>query len=394
MQSKIRLTEFTTKQEKLMYSPRRETKRSKTALIILIVFAVTVMALSVFLVVKLQSDELWFNFDENNINNPVQSGFLVSPVEANALYPFGNGILKVSKDRISILDISGNEIFGEAVSMEAPLCSINGNMALIIDTGSYFFATIDTSRNFKTFSASGALDFGVIGNDGSIVLLTDEPGVKGVAQVLNSAGQGVFTWKSAQSGYILSGSITSDSKNVDFCIANTDASLIQPMLRRFSMEGEPVAQFIPDSNELLPLIIYDSAQDPVMIGQTTMVAFKGSGEKYNLRFNRIYTAASSSSGVLVVAKEKSNEIPSLYIVGTNGEYKKIITLSEDVTPIAVRGNYAAIGYGNTVVLVSISKGEEISRNSLSAAAIRVGFFENSNNIIAVARDGVTTFSLN
>ncbi len=374
-----------------MDSRNRDKRRSKKGLTLLVILAVTVMAISIVLVINFQSDDLWFNFEDEDVNNPKQSGFAASPVEAQTLYPFGNGILKASKSRIAVLDIDGNEIFGEAVSMEAPLCFVNNNKAIIIDSGSVVYVTVDTNRSIKSSNASGTLDFGYIGNDGHLVLLTDEPGVKGVAQVLDYSRQGLFTWKSAQSGYILSGSLTPDSTYVDFCIANTDGSGIQPVLRRFNLAGEAVAQFIPDSNELMPIILYDANNDPVIIGQTTMIAFGDSKEKYNLRFNRIYTANATDNGILVVAREKANDIPGLFLVSSNGTYEKIVTLSEEVTPIAVKGNYAAIGFGNTVVCISIDKGEEISRNSLSASALRVGFFENSNNIMVVARDGVTSF---
>jgi len=376
-----------------MDSRNSDKRKSKTGLAVIIILAVAVMLISIALVIKLQADDLWFNFEDSDVNNPIQAGFFASPVEAQTLYPFGNGILKASKSRIAVLDIDGNEIFGEAVSMEAPLCYINEGKAVIIDSKSVVYVTVDTNRNIKSSNASGTLDFGFIGHDGHLVLLTDEPGVKGVAQLLNYSRQALFTWKSAQSGYILSASLTPDSRYVDFSIANTDGAQIQPVLRRFSLEGEAIAQFIPDSNELLPIILYDTDKSPVMIGQTTMIAFGDSREKYNLKFNRIYTANESDSGILVAAREKANDIPGLFLISTSGNYKKIITLSEEVTPIAVKGNYAAIGFGNTVVCVSIDKGEEISRHSLSAAAIRVGFFENSNNIIVVARDGVTSFPI-
>ena len=376
-----------------MDSSYKDKKKSKTGLVILIILAVSVMTISIALAINLQSEDLWFNFEEVDINNPKQSGFSTTPVEAQTLYPFGNGILKVSKSRISVLDINGKEIFGEAVSLEAPLCYINGNKALVIDSGSVLYVSLDTGRDLKISNAASTLDYGSISSDGNLVLLTDEPEVKGVAQVFNSSGEGIFTWKSSQSGYILSGCLTPDSRYVDFSIVNTDGARIQPVLRRFSIDGESVAQFIPDSNELMPVIVYDSGNNPVMIGQTTIIAFGNADEKYNLKFNKIYTARDSVKGILIVAKEKNNDIPALFIVSSDGSYKKIISLSEEVTPIAVKGNYAAIGFGNTVACVSIDKREEVSRQSLSASALRVGFFENSNDIIVVARDGVTSFPL-
>jgi len=370
------------------HTPR---KKNSYGLVILIFLAFAIIISAIITVVKYPNDDSWENPDDTDINNPAFSGFLIDPAQALMLYPFGNGIIKVSRSRISYLDLSGKEIYGEVAAMEAPLCSISENKAIIADTNGVSYMTFDVNKNHFSSTSTNTIDFANINKDGYTILITDEPGLKGVAKIFNPAGEALFSWKSSESGYIIAGQISPDSKYVDLCILNTDGAYLQPVLRRFTIKGEATTQFIPEGEELYSILLYDESNDPVLVGQSKLIAFNKSGEKYSQSFNKIYTASSSEYGVLVVARKTINEIPSLYIIKEDGKISQGIPLSEETTSIAVKDDLAAVGSGNTVVTVSLKKMEEMSRNTISASTVRVGFSPTQNRVIVVARDGVTSF---
>jgi hypothetical protein len=374
-----------------MISHRERQQKPKIGLIVLVTLAFSIMVVSVILAIKFPVDDSWKNPNDTDINNPALSGFVCDATEAQMLYPMGNGLVKVSRNRISYLNLKGTEIFGEIVNMESPICRISEDKALIADTNGVTYMALDTTHVLFSSTAQNTLDYGSINKDGNIVLLMDEPGVKGVARVLKADGQGLFAWKSAQSGYILAGQVSPDSKYTDISIINTDGAATQPIFKRFGMKGEAVAQYMPKTEEIMPVIIYDSDNNPVICGQSNVVAYDNTKEKYHLTFSKIYTVASSNRGIVLVAKRNSNEIPKLYLIDIDGEISGGIALSEEVTPIAVNGDIAIVGSGNSVVSVSLDKMKEISRTPVSATTVRVAFSTSSNRAIVVARDGVTTF---
>jgi len=376
---------------KQMDPHRNQQKKNKAGLIILVLLAVVLMVASVVMVVRFPEEDLWNNPTESDINNPATSGFICDAVEAQKLYPFGNGLVKLGHDRVSYLDLKGNELFGEAVSMEAPFCKISSNKALVVDTNGFQYLVLDTEKVLFKGVAKSTIDFGSINKDGYIALVMDEAGIKGVSSIFKPDGSGIFSWQSAESGYILSAEINPDSTLVDVLLVNTDGASVQPMLKRFGISGDAKGQFIPQITELLPTLLYDSDKNPVSCGVSDMISFDGTNEKYHLTFSKIYNTISSSKGILVVAKKEAGDVPSLYLVKKDGSISEGVPLSEEVTSIAVKDSMAAVGSGNAIVCVSLDKMKEKSRTPVSASPIRVGFASSSNQVIVVARDGVTTF---
>lgn len=350
------------------------------------------MTASIILALRFPDETAWGNTSEVDINSPSQSGFACDAVEAQKLYPFDNGLIKISTDRVSYLDLKGSEVFGEVISMESPFCTMSGKYALVGDTNGVQYLTMNSGSVIYKANAKGTIDYGSINKDGYAALIMDEAGVKGVTQILKPDGSAVFTWKSAESGYILSAQINPESALVDVLLVNTDSANVKPMMKRFGINGEAKGQFIPKINELLPILLYDKDNDPVSCGASSLICFDGTNEKYRMSFSKIYHVTPSDYGILLTAKKESGDIPALYRISADGTLSEGIPLSESTTGIAVNGSKAAVGSGNVVVCVSLDKMKETSRKTVSASTIRVGFSSASGQVIVVARDGVSTFN--
>ena len=271
-------------------------------------------------------------------------------------------------------------------------CRLSSNRALVADTNGFQYLVLDSNGFIYNDISTAMVDYGSINEDGYVALVMDEAGVKGVAAILNPDGSTLFSWQSSESGYILSAQIDPDSSLIDVTLVNTDGSNLQPLLKRFGIDGTAKGQFLPQISQLLPSLYYDLDGDPVSCGKSDMIAFDGTDEKYHLVFSKIYTVASSDYGMLVVARKQTNDIPMLYRIRTDGSISDGVALSEEVTSIAVKGSLAAVGSGNTIVCVNVENMKEKSRTSISASPIRVGFTTTTNQIVSVARDGVTTFT--
>lgn len=369
---------------------QKRRNKNRTGLITLVCLAVILMIASVVLALRFPKEDGWASTSEPDINNPTKTGFACDTIEAQKLYPFANGLVKVNKDRVSFLDLKGNEIFGEVIDMDAPFCTISSKRAFIGDSNGFQYIVIDSSKVLYKSTIKGTIDYASINEDGYVAIVADEPGVKGVVKILNPEGDGLFTWQSAESGYILSSKINPTSNRVDISLSNTDGARVSPILKSFGIDGAAKGQFISQTNDLLPIILYDNDKDVVMCGSSRIIAFDGIKEKYSISFLKIYTVVSSDYGILLIAKTQNSDKPMFYVLDSKGATSPGIELSDEVSEIAVKGSVAAIGSGNTIIGVSINNKKVISRNPISASPIRIAFSSTSNQLIIVARDGVTT----
>ena len=72
-----------------------------------------------------------------------QGGFNCEYSEAQKLYPFGDGVVKVTSDRIAYLTLSGSEVFSQTVSYQNPQCVPFGDYVAVFDRDGYNFTVLD-----------------------------------------------------------------------------------------------------------------------------------------------------------------------------------------------------------------------------------------------------------
>lgn len=350
------------------------------------------MVLAVILIAGFPTGNPVENPESLDTDNPSMKSYPCDATEAQKLYPLENGLVKVSKDRISYISLTGVEKFGETVSMEIPVCRVSGEYALVTDTGGTSYTLLNSSGILYSSGAGSTIDFGYINSEGYAVIVYDKPGIKGVAKIIAPDGTGVFAWESAESGYILSAYISPDSESVDVSIYNTDSVEPFPVLKQFTLAGEVIGQYSPDTTQMLPVIVY-CGNNPVMCGASDIIALIGNKEAYHKQFFKVYSIAASGSSILAVAKNSAGDTPMLYRISADGSLSNGILLSEEVTPVAVYGNTAVVGSGTSVVCIDVQKMKVVSRVTLNSSVLRVGLAQSGSMVIAVAGDGVVNYLL-
>ena len=72
-----------------------------------------------------------------------QGGFSCEYSEAQKLYPYGDGVIKVTSERIAYLTLSGSEVFSHTVSYQNPQCVVYGDYVAVFDRDGYNFTVLD-----------------------------------------------------------------------------------------------------------------------------------------------------------------------------------------------------------------------------------------------------------
>ena len=62
-----------------------------------------------------------------------QGGFTCEYSEAQKLYPYGDGVIKVTSERIAYLNLSGSEIFSHTISYQNPQCVTFGDYVAVFE---------------------------------------------------------------------------------------------------------------------------------------------------------------------------------------------------------------------------------------------------------------------
>ncbi len=107
---------------------------------------IALLILAVVMLVLVSRNEDQSRGAERYIRLSGQSGFTCEYAEAQKLYAFGEGVLKVTKERVAYLTLSGNEVFSSVVSYSNPQCYINGDNCVVFDSDGYGFIVMSTDK--------------------------------------------------------------------------------------------------------------------------------------------------------------------------------------------------------------------------------------------------------
>ena len=110
------------------------------------------IAVTIFTVLLIVSIALIFVVSEKidsmagadaQIKLSAQGGFNCEYSEAQKLYPYGDGVIKVTSERIAYLNLSGSEIFSQTISYQNPQCVTFGDYVAVFDRDGYNFTVLE-----------------------------------------------------------------------------------------------------------------------------------------------------------------------------------------------------------------------------------------------------------
>lgn len=375
-----------------MDSSDRHSGKRRTGLFILILLALVLMILSVVLISGLPEEYSLKPSNSTSGSELKVQHISCDMTEARKIYPFGNGLLKISNYNISYVDLNGNEKFGETVDMETPACDINGDYALVLDTDGTSFMLLSSEKILYSAQATGTIDFGSVNKDGYVAIVYDKPAIKGAARFLKPDGTEIFEWESVESGFIVVAHVSEKLDAIDILTYNTDGVDAFPIYKSFDFAGNAKSQNFLETDDIVSLVLYDDKDNVILCG-SSYIFLSGKEKQFHKDFNNIYLASSAQSGLLVVAKEASTDTPMLYAVDLDGKTSQGILLSEEVVSLNRKQNIAVVGYGPSIVCVDLKTMEVIKRVSFNSTVIRAAINSNGDKAIIVTGEGVFSYSI-
>lgn len=381
------------KQQRPAHYPQ---KRSKASLVILIMLAFLLLIAAVMLAISIP-EETVLPDSTAPVETAVASelGFACDSVEAQKLFPFGQGLVKITNNRLSYLTIEGTEVFAQEIDMASPYVVKSGQRLVAADREGTGYVVIDESGVLFSGNREGRIVGATIAGDQTIALVEDRHNSTGVVAILD--GQtGLLKYECffPESGYVLSVKFTPDSQSFDVALVNTDGAKARPLLKRFAISGEASGQRVFDEEGLYPLIIYDSSGQPVLCSNTKLIGVNY--EREDLRFSvelpEIEAVAGTSAGPVVLAGERLGGTLGISSLGEDGKLSPRIELGEQVTPLAVAGESVVFGSGTHVYVYDAGTRKMVMDSNLAADIVRADFVD-SKQLTVVTGTGVRRLSV-
>jgi hypothetical protein len=357
----------------------------------LIVLAFLLMVGTGILVSQLPEDEAWqLASQTGQETSKLLTGFSCDAAEAQTLYPYQDGVIRLTPDRVTFLDILGNERFTVDVDFTAPYAAQNGSWLLVADRDGTGYAMITPDGEAFRGRLSGNVCGAAVSKDGMVALIQDRRDSSGIVTILEArTGRHLFDCHFTQSGYVLSAQFNPDGASFDVSIVNTNGASIYPILKRYAIDGTQQGQLQPDLSELYPLLAHDRQGNPVMGGHAALAAFTYGAEKpvWQRTFARIFALSANDDGLLVLAGERLNGPVNLFLINESGQEKNLLEIGDTATGPALSGNLVAIGSGSRILVINSKNGRLIQEENMSADIVRFGF--SGNNLIIVTNIGVS-----
>lgn len=371
-------------------------RRSRASLIVLIVLALLLMIAAIVLAASLP-DEIDLP-DETMpvLAQPVlDTGYEVDQLQAQNTWPHGEGAVRLTNNQLTYLNIQGQEIFSGQAELTAPFCVQAGDYLLAADRDGHNYVMIDKNRVLYSGNLAGRIVGAAVREDGWLALIEDQTDGHGIVRVYEPVtGLKLFDCYFPESGYVLNVAFSPNEDVFDVALINTDGSSVQPVYKRYGLDGKELGQLMPEDATIMPMLAYDSFSQITAAGQNFITGMDYNNDQpvYVKNFSEIRTMADYDDGLLLLANERQGDKWSLYLKTELDNWSDGYDAGEDITLPAIRGNRLAIGSGTRIKVFDLKKREWLLDQNLAVEIVRVGF-ATDDALTVVTQDGVHRLSL-
>jgi hypothetical protein len=328
------------------------------------------------------------------------AGFDCEYSEAQQIYPFQNGLLKVSNKRVAYLSISGNEIFSEDLEMSSPVCVKCGQYAMVADTEGFLCALFSEQGLVHKTHMTGKIGNVALAESGLSAVIIEDGDSFGCVYMMEKDGSFLAKWSSFESGYPISLAFSPDESTLSVSLVDTDGSQMIPHVKQFAIPADRTsarpsekAFYSPVVTDIMPLLAYLN-NEKVAVAGISDVAILGNGkcETVSPAFPCVTSILSFDGGYGVIYSDGVDQPLRLATYNSNGGKIGEISLGNEVLGMDISGSSALFAVDEKIILVDMTKAKVSSTINVDEPVLRVSFF-GSKNICVVTNAGVREITI-
>lgn len=380
--------------EKTTIKKTKKKSPDKLLITLISVFAL-LMVVSVVLLILVSRKEEALQGADQAIRLSAQGGFECEYAEAQKLYIFADGVLKVTNDRVAYLTSSGNEVYSIGVSYNNPRCAIRNGRAVVIDVDGYGLSVLDKEQVLYTKPTSNKIKAAYLSNEGKCAIITDAKEAYGQVIIYDEAGEIISEWTSYNSGYPVSACFDNEETYFAVTTVSTSGAVYEPYVRvfRFSdLNGytttEDYAVYTVENADVFSSVLY--------VGK---VLFTFSSNKIYMLNNDKLVTLDKNFGSLVHVTVVGDKLFVVYADGVDQMNKLAVidssatliydsAVGSELNAVSENGNYYALSIDKRIYVFNNS-GTVVSDISVDEDVLRLGFMGNGK-LAVVSTGGVHT----
>ena len=327
-----------------------------------------------------------------------QGGFSCEYSEAQKLYPYGDGVIKITSDRIAYLNLSGGEIFSHTVSYQNPQCMTFGDFVAVFDRDGYNFTVLDKDGIWYSKPTANPIKSVQMSDDGFTAVICGSSEAYGEVCLYDKSGNEIAVWTSYNSGFPICCAFNPDSTLLAVSTINTSGAVIVPYIRVFSIKntdkGYEVADnavYTTDDNVMFASVCYVGKKLCCFTTNALYEVKEDTLSQMNYDFSAIGFVKNVNGNLFVTYSDGINQLNKLAIINSNDAIIYNSNIGSNIVCVAQNdNNLFAISVDKRVFIYNTS-GVIINDFSVDEDIIRMNFIS-GNKLCVVSTSGVHTIN--
>ena len=326
-----------------------------------------------------------------------QGGFNCEYSEAQKLYPYGDGVIKVTSERIAYLNLSGSEIFSHTISYQNPQCVTFGDYVAVFDRDGYNFTVLDQNGVWYSKPTANPVKSVQMSDDGFIAVICGSSESFGDVGVYDKSGNEIATWTSYNSGFPICCAFNGDSTLIAVSTINTSGAVIVPFVRVFSInhtnkgyEVSDHAVYTTDDNVMFASICYVGQKLCCFTSNALYEVKDDTLSQMNYDFSAIGFVKNVNGNLFVTYADGISQLNKLAIINSHDTIIYNSNIGSSIVCVAQNENLYAISVDKRVFIYNTS-GVIINDFSVDEDIIRMNFIS-GNKLCVVSTGGVHTIN--
>ena len=326
-----------------------------------------------------------------------QGGFSCEYSEAQKLYPYADGVIKITSERIAYLNLSGDEIFAQAVSYQNPQCVTFGNNVVVFDRDGYNFTVLDKNGIWYSKPTTNPVKSVLISDDGFVSVICGSEESFGAVVLYDKSGNQIAEWTSYNSGFPVCCAFNSDSTLLAVSTINTSGAVIVPYVRVFSInktnkgyEVDDYAVYTTEDNVIFASICYAGNKLCCFTSNSLYEVKDNNLSRMNFDFSAIGFVKKVGNNLFVTYSDGVSQLNKLAIINSSDSIIYNSNIGSNIICVCQGVGYYAINVDHRVFVYNTS-GVITNDYSVDEDIIRMNFLD-GNKLCVVSTSGVHTIT--
>ncbi len=326
-----------------------------------------------------------------------QGGFTCEYSEAQKLYPFGDGVVKVTSDRIAYLTLSGTEVFSQTVSYQNPQCVTFGEYVAVFDRDGYNFTVLDQYGIWYSKPTANPVKSVQMSSDGFIAVICGSSESFGEVGLYDKDGNELAVWTSYNSGFPICCAFNANSSLLAVSTINTSGAVIVPYVRVFAInksdKGYEVtdhAVYTTDDNVIFASVCYVGDKLCCFTSNALYEVRDNTLTQMNFDFSAIGYVKKVGNNLFVTYADGISQLNKLAIINQNDSVIYNHSIGSNIVCVAQTEKLFAISVDRRVFIFNTS-GTITADYSVDEDIIRMNFIS-GDKLCVVSTGGVHTIN--